>query len=128
MTRKSAAIRQLPAIAEDNPRPLTAEDKVTAFRTATGSFVVWYAGQIELGMTDPELEAALELSLGIMGGSCGPGMMDVSYQGPGLRIWATWEISSHYGTKPLFAGHATLAMAREVYSIADPQNRQLRLV
>ena len=79
-------------------------------------------------MTDPELEAALELSLGIMGGSCGPGMMDVSYQGPGLRIWAAWEISSHYGTKPICAGHATVAMAREVYGIVDPQNRHLRLV
>ena len=128
MTRKSAANLQLPVTADRNPRPLTAEDRVTAFRTATSSFVVWYAGQIEAGMTDPELEAALEVSLGIMGGSCGPGMMDVSYQGPGLRVWATWGIANHYGTRPIFSGHATVAMAREVYGIANPNNRQLRLV
>ena len=78
-------------------------------------------------MTDPELEAALEISLGIMGGSCGPGMMDVTFQGPGLRIWASREITSHYNTRPIFAGHATVAMAREVYGITNPQARQLRL-
>ncbi len=128
MTRTSTAKRQATAAIERSPRPLSSEDKVTAFRTATSSFVVWYAGHIEAGMTDPELEAALELSLGIMGGSCGPGMMDVSYQGPGLRIWAAWEITSHYGIKPIFAGHATIAMAREVYGIANPQERQIRLL
>ena len=40
-----------------------------------------------------------------------------------------WKLA----TKPvpntvLFAGHATVAMAREVYGIANPQERQLRLV
>ena len=128
MTRTSTAKRQVTAAVERGPRPLTNDDRVTAFRTATGSFVVWYAGQIEAGMTDPELEAALEISFGITGGSCGPGALDVTYQGPGLRIWATWEIASHHGTRPIFAGHATVAMAREVYGIANPQNRQLRLV
>jgi hypothetical protein len=63
-----------------------------------------------------------------MGGSYGPGELDVTYQGPGLRIWATWEIASHFGTRPLFAGYATVAMAREVYGIANLQDRQLRLV
>jgi hypothetical protein len=128
MTRTSTARRQVSAAAERIARPLTNDDRLTAFRSATGSFVAWYAGQIEAGMTDPELEAALEVSFGIMGGSCGPGRMHVTYQGPGLRIWATWEITSHYGTRPIFAGHATVAMAREVYGIANPQDRQMRLV
>jgi hypothetical protein len=97
MTRTSTARRQVSAAAERIARPLTNEDRLTAFRSATGSFVAWYAGQIEAGMTDPELEAA-------------------------------WEITSHYGTRPIFAGHATVAMAREVYGIANPQDRQMRLV
>ncbi len=110
--------RQVRAAVEAGPSPVTNEDRVTA----------WYAGQIDAGMTDPELEAALEVSFGIMGGSCGPSAMHVTYQGPGLRIWAAWEVTSHYGTKPVFAGHATVAMAKEVYGIANPQERQMRLV
>ena len=78
-------------------------------------------------MTDEELGSALEWVLGIWGGSCGPGDLDVSFQGSGLRIWASWAIRNHRKDKPLFAGAATIAMAREVYGIANPQDRQMRL-
>lgn len=108
-------------------RPLTETEKLDAFRTATRSITRWYAAEIARGMTDDDLKAALERVLGIWGGSAGPGELDVSFQGSGLRIWATWTIQTHHGTRPLFAGQATIATAREVYGIGNPADRQMRL-
>lgn len=119
---ETAAVR-----AERVDRPLTIAERMTAFRTATSSLPRWYAEQVTTGMTDEELGDALGRVLGIWGGSCGPGAPDVSFQGSGLRIWASWEIRSHRGDKPLFSGAATIAMAREIYGIANPQNHQMRL-
>jgi hypothetical protein len=124
-TIKSAA--PAPAPIKRAARPLTEAEKITAFRMATRSFRAWYAGEIAAGMTDSALASALEHGLGIMGGSSGPGKLDVSYQGAGLRIWAGWGFQNTVTDKPLFAGRATVAMAREVYGIANPQDRQMRL-
>ncbi|MEI9904730.1 MAG: hypothetical protein WDN06_12740 [Asticcacaulis sp.] len=77
-------------------------------------------------MTDRELEAALKETLGIMGGSGGPGELDILYQGAGLKIWAGWEVCG-IRDKPVFQGAATIRMAREVYSIHQPGDTQLAL-
>ncbi len=113
---------------EDPNRPLTQAERVKAFRTATHSFASWYADDIAAGMTDAALQAALQSGIGIWGGCSGPGEMDVSYAGAGLRIWAGWTFQNTTKDRPLFSGAATVAMAREVYKILDPSARQMALL
>lgn len=108
-------------------RSLSATDKEEAFRIATKGLVRWYAEDIKSGMSDEALEAALEKVLGIFGGSCGPGRLDVVFQGSGLRIWAGWHTVNHVAEEPVFAGKQTVAMARHVYGIANPGDSQLSL-
>ncbi|NSY37543.1 hypothetical protein [Leisingera sp. ANG59] len=79
-------------------------------------------------MTDSELTKALEDTLGIWGGSCGPGLMDVVHQAAGLKIWGGWHFVNHQVEKPLFSGAATLKMAREFYGIENPDDPQLPLL
>ena len=126
MTRKTT--KTAPAIEPTKrvDRSLTAADRIAAFRTATGGLAKHFAAEIAAGMTDAQLEITLGRVMGIMGGSCGSDDLDVNYQGAGLRIWASWSWANMRG-KPLFAGPATVAMAREVYGIANPQERQMRL-
>lgn len=112
---------------ETEERPFTEADRIECFRIATSSLVRHYGDRLAAGMNDDELAAALEDILGIMGGSGGPGKLSVTFTGSGLRIWAGWRVVNHVWTKPLFAGRATVAMAREVYRIADPNNKQLEL-
>jgi len=126
MPRKSNAA-PAPAPATRTDRPLTAADRITAFCTATRGFPKHYVKEIAAGMTDTALEDALGRTLGVWGGSCGPNELDVSFQGAGLRIWASWTIQNHHKATPILAGRATLMLAREVYSIRDPQDQQLRL-
>ena len=78
-------------------------------------------------MTDKELRAALEVTLGIFGGSGGPDCLSVSYNGSGLRIWGGWHVVNHVVEPPLYSGKATVAMARTVYNISDPEDNQLAL-
>ena len=108
-------------------RPLTQVDKKEAFRIATRALPKWYADQIAKGMSDAALTSALEQVLGIFGGSCGPGRMDVAHQAAGLKIWGGWYIVNHHTEKPLFQGSRTLAMARYIYGISDPDNDQMAL-
>lgn len=108
-------------------RPLSQEDKEEAFRIATKALTRWYADEIAAGMSDQDLEAALNRVLGIWGGSCGPGRLDVVFQGSGLKIWAGWHIVNHVTEAPLFKGKATIAMARHVYGIKNPDDRQMSL-
>ena len=58
-------------------------------------------------LTDEQLAEALKYELGIFGGSSatdnGPAL---TYQGNGLKIWASWEITNHVTTKPTFQGVA----------------------
>ncbi len=107
--------------------PLTREDRTEIFRIATSSFLRRYGDRFERGMTDELLAEALQASLGIFGGSGGPGRPSVTYTGSGLRIWGGWHIVNHVTEKPLFAGNATITMAREVYGIRNPDNKQLNL-
>ena len=99
-----------------------------AFRTATKALPLWFADQIARGMTDDALTKALEQVLGIWGGSCGPGRMDIVHQGAGLKIWAGWHLINHVTEVPVFQGKQTLAMARIIYGIGDPEDRQLPLL
>ncbi|NOX73861.1 MAG: hypothetical protein GXP03_09655, partial [Alphaproteobacteria bacterium] len=66
-------------------------------------------------MSDDDLAQALQTTLGIFGGSGGPNQLSITYQGSGLKIWASWHVHNHVAEKPLFAGKATIAMARLVY-------------
>lgn len=111
-------------------KPLSQQDKLWAFRKATGGFArsqERWAERARAGLTDAQLEQALKYELGIFGGSGGPNEMDIMYQGAGLKIWAAWDVFNHVKTKPIFQGAATISMAREVYGIADPSNDQLAL-
>lgn len=112
---------------ENIARPLTEADKLEVFRRATRALPRWYPDAVRRGMTDADLAEALEKVLGD-GGSGGPNMLDVSHKGAGLRIWGGWSWPNIVTDPPLFAGNATIAKAREGYSIADPDNRQLSLL
>jgi hypothetical protein len=107
---------------------MTRADVEAAFRIATKALPIWYADQVAAGMTDEALETALERVLGIFGGSCGPGQLDVMHQGAGLKIWAGWHIVNHVTEAPIIRGQTVVAMAREVYGIPNPDDRQLPLL
>lgn len=77
------------------------------------------------GLTDEQLAQALAKEIGIFAGSGGPGELSITYQGAGLKIWASCEIINHVTEPPEFEGCSTIAMAREVYGILDPLDRQL---
>lgn len=111
-------------------RPLTEADKREGFMRATGGFSRSHERWIERavrGMNEAELAEALAFELGIFGGSCGPGSLWLTYQGAGLKIWISWKIQNHVTAKPIFEGKSTIAMARLVYGIKDPADRQLAL-
>ena len=109
-------------------RPLTRAEAEEVFRIATTGFQKRFAAEILAGMADNALEKALKQTLGIFGGSCGPARLDVIYRGSGLKIWGSWVVINHVTTKPLFSGAGTIAMAREVYGIADPSDGQMALI
>lgn len=108
-------------------RALTEADKLKIFRIATRSFARNHAKEIKCGMTDRALEAALESSLGVFGGSGGPDKLSVSFAGAGLRIWGGWHTVNHVQEKPLFSGKKTVATAREVHAIQNPEIKQMQL-
>jgi hypothetical protein len=108
-------------------RTLNQADKEEVFRIATKTLLKWYPEEVEHGMSDEELSAALERVLGIWGGSCGPGRLDVIFQGSGLKIWWGRHFVNHHEEKPLFQGRVTVAMARFVYGIAEPDDVQMSL-
>jgi len=109
-------------------RTLSKADKEQAFCIATRALSKLYGDQIAQGMTNEALSLALKQVLGIFGGSCGPGRLDVMHQASGLRIWAGWHIVNHCTEPPLFQGRQTLAMARYVYGISDPDDAQMSLL
>ena len=113
-------------------KDLTEEDKREAFLRATrgysGSNDRWKQRAVT-GMTDEALAEVLKTEIGIYGGRCGPGEMAICFQGSGLKIWASWrEHPNTYCDKPIFAGTATIRMAREVYGIENPEDGQMRLL
>lgn len=94
-------------------RPLSAADRLWAFRKATcsmqGATERW-AQRAARGLTDDELTDALRFELGIFGGCSardeGPAL---TFQANGLKIWAAWEFPNHVKDKPLFQGRSTVA-------------------
>lgn len=112
----------------NSPLPLCQEDRIEVFRMATRSLVHWHKEKFKGGMTDEELEVALKQSLGIFGGSSGPDRLGVSHQGSGLKIWGGRHIVNHVQEVPLYQGKDTIAMARDLYDIADPEEKQMRLL
>ena len=120
-----------PTDEEEQPSPpLTREEIEYAFRRATTGFAGGkerWAERAATGMTDEALAEALKYEIGIFGGQGGPGMLGISYQGNGLRIWADRGIGSLRRT-PILAGAATVAMARMVYGIRDPDDKQMSLL
>ena len=111
-------------------RPLTEADKREGFMRATGGFSrshERWAERAARGMTDAELADALASELGIFGGSGGPDRLSLTYQGGGLKIWISWEVHNHVSMKPTFEGKSAIAMARLIYGITDPGDKQLAL-
>ncbi|AXI44013.1 hypothetical protein [Sulfitobacter sp. SK011] len=108
-------------------RPLSQADKEEEFRIATRALPKWYAEEVAKGMSDAVLTSALGHVLGIFGGSCGPGRLDVARQAAGLKIWGGWHLVNHHIEKPLYSGATTLAMARHIYGIGDPDEEQMAL-
>lgn len=107
--------------------PLSPQEREQAFKRATSGFARRYADEIAKGMSTEALEAALHDALGIFGGSSGPGELSITFQGSGLKIWASREIHNHVTTKPMWQGSSTVRMAREIYQIPDPTNAQMAL-
>lgn len=112
-------------------RPLTREDKQSAFIAATSRYAEAYkrwAERAATGLSDVELIDALKYELGIAGGSSGyRDCPCIHYQGAGLKIWASWESFTPQRCEPIFKGNATIRMARDVYSIKHPDDAQLDL-
>ncbi|WP_156892496.1 hypothetical protein [Salaquimonas pukyongi] len=107
---------------------LSETERKEVFLIALAGFQKRNAGCITRGMTDPELAELIASHLGIFGGSCGPERMSVIYQGSGLKIWGGRHVVNHCIERPLFQGGATIATAREVFEIGDPENAQLKLL
>lgn len=111
-------------------RPLTEADRREGFMRATGGYSrsqERWTERAARGMTDAELAGALASALGIFGGSGGPGRLNLTFQGAGLKIWVSWNVHNHVAMKPTFEGKTTIAMARLVYGIKDPADKQLTL-
>ena len=113
-------------------RELTEHDKRAAFVQATTGFAnaaERWKQRAATGLTDEQLIEALRFEIGIFGGASGPERMTTAHQGAGLKIWASWNGWINTSTeKPIFAGAATIRMAREVYGIENPQDGQMRLL
>lgn len=112
-------------------RALTEADKRKGFMRATGGFArsrERWAEHAARGLSDTALAEALAREIGIFGGSCGPGELWLTYQGAGLKLWISWDVSNHVTTKPTFEGRSTIAMARLVHCINDPADKQLTLL
>ena len=111
-------------------KPLTCVDRETGFLKATclteGARERWKE-RAASGLTDKQLAAALATEIGTCGGSCGPNALWIWYQAAGLKIWISWEIESHWTTRPVFSGQSTIAMARLVYGIKDQSKIQYQL-
>lgn len=118
----------MPAI---NQKTLSETDKRIAFIAATHTFSNaksrWQRRR-EDGLTDGQLEAALQYELGIAGGRSGSDKCPyIEYQGAELKIWAAWSSINPYETEPIFKGADTVRMAREIYGIKDPSQNQMDL-
>ena len=108
--------------------PLSSQERIQVFKLSTIGLEKRFGDSFASGMSNAELKAALEQVLGIFGGSGGPGRLSVCFKGSGLRIWGGHRAFNHIEEKPLFIGATTIAMAREIYGIIDPELEQMALL
>lgn len=106
-------------------RPMLEADKFYCFRRATesmsGASERWKERALQ-PISDKHLVEALSYELGELGGGCGPNEPEFWYRRNGLKIWGAWSSSFLPKTEaPLWAGAATVAMARQVYGIKTPE-------
>ena len=109
---------------------LAHEDKVAAFRKATGGLsgaARRWSERAGRGLTDAELIEALKFEIGTFGGCGGPNRMSMAWQAAGLKIWASWT-TVDLASPPVLEGEATLAMARAVYGTPNPDEPQMALL
>lgn len=108
-------------------RMLSQTDIIEALRRATTSFEGaderWQA-RARSGLTDAELGDVLKYEIGIAGGSSGRDILSVEYQRSGLKIWAGWQGTNSFRDCPVLEGKRTMQMAREIYGICDPLDKQ----
>jgi hypothetical protein len=117
-------------IPDPGPFKLTEDDRRTGFMLATGGFSrskERWQERAATGLTDEQLAEALAYEIGEWGGSASPDGLCLTYQRSGLKIWISWEIENTHQTPPVFQGAATIAMARTVYGIRNPADKQLAL-
>jgi len=110
---------------------LTDTQKKNAFIRATTSMCdadIRWKERSATGLTDEKLSKALRYELGIAGGSSSfRNTPNVAYEGSGLKIWAGVKTVNPYMQNPIFEGQSTISMARIVFDIADPNNKQMVL-
>jgi hypothetical protein len=112
----------------DESSPLKYADKIRALRLAAESMEdapKRWAERIRTGQTNEQLARALEYEFGQFGG-CSRDDIGVTYQRNGLKIWAHRCIGGR-SRPPILEGQATVRLAREVYGIADPEEKQMGL-
>lgn len=112
-------------------RKPTAEEKRRAFSRATGGMSgagERWKERATRGMTDQQLAAALAYELGIEGGASSWNDIPAYHvKGAGLQIWISWDFPRCHQEKPTFRGSDTVAMARQVYGIRNPEDKQMDL-
>jgi hypothetical protein len=130
MEEQGAWSRDYDRTPEPEPLEITEADRIACFRKATsgmaGAAARWQERAAK-GMSNDELAKALAYEIGSFGGSGGPDSLCLTYQASGLKIWIDWEIGNTHEQPPVFQGQATVAMARELYRIKDPADKQLAL-
>ncbi len=107
--------------------PISPADQLAAFTLATAGFASRYGEGGFEPMNDATLAVRLEMALGLFGGRSGPDGMYISYKGAGLKIWISRGMLNPYRMTPTVQGMKTVRLARQVYGIADPDDRQLAL-
>lgn len=115
---------------QNSNKQFTQQDYRIAFMRAvhstSGAEARWKQ-HIATGLNDTKLHEALRYEIGIFGGQCGHNLLSIAYQGGGLKIWASWEGVNHCLDEPLMQGLQTIAYARQVFGISNPDDVQLSL-
>lgn len=107
--------------------PLSGEEVDRCIKKACACLAWTNHYDIEQGLTDDELTAFLQAHMS-EGGSCGPGIISINYNGSGLRVWADWN-NVHPRDKGTLvsAGAETRDRARRVFAVRNPDDYQLSL-
>jgi len=106
-------------------KPVTPQDKVAAFIAVTPRFFRENQHMFEEGMSDAEIEFALKDQFGDFGSRGGPDQLHITQQATGLKIWISWYIHNYVREEPALVGDNTIAMAREIYGITNPNDGQM---